>query len=164
MSILENQAIPLMASIKPLRAREASQRWRAAYDLADAQLAAFRLRLFQYILAMDDHVYTNPKPKNEKANEWNVRWSRKIIMPDKDQFERLKTTFKLKLTREEYLAMVQEQTDEAKQRLNYVSEQHPGTPWAQRAQRELRDGFGMQFSDRFWDPRYRDNKVKVPKL
>ena len=164
MTILNDQAIPLMESIKPLRATEPSQRWRAAYDLAYAQLTVFRLRLYQYLLAMDDHVHKNPQTKKKESNEWNVWWSRQIILPDEAQFERLKTAFNLKLTREEYLQMVKDETARAKELLQLVSDQHPETPWAQRAQRELRDGFGMKFSERFWDPRYSSSNVKVPKL
>ena len=44
---LTNEAIGLMEKVKPTRATERIQRWRAGYDLALAQLYIFRLRLFQ---------------------------------------------------------------------------------------------------------------------
>lgn len=163
---LTNQGIALLESIQPLRAQEPSQRWRASYDLATAQLYIFRLRLFQFLLAMDQHANNMPAPKNPMANEWNFWWGGKPIVPDEEQFQRLVAAFKLKLTREEYLAMVDKDVDAAKQRLQTVIADHPGTPWARRAETELGLGFGFRVGDRLWDPSGRRSEaaMRVPKL
>ena len=63
---LVEQAIALLEKIKPLRAAEATQRWRAGYDLSLAQLYIFRLRLYQYLLAMDQHASQMPQPERSE--------------------------------------------------------------------------------------------------
>lgn len=147
-----DEAITLMEKVKPLRADEPSQRWRAGYDLALAQLYIFRLRLFQYLLAMDKHANSMPAPKDQKANEWNFSWNKdSAIVPDEAQFERLKAAFGMKLTREEYLEMVKTEETAATQRLETIKTDHPGTPWSRRAETELAWGFGFAVFDRHWD-------------
>ncbi len=164
------KAIQLLESIEPLRAEESSTRWRANYDLARAQCLAFRVRLFQYMLAMDDHANANPprKPRppatgKKPSNEWNVGRRSKMIVPNDAQYERIKKAFRLKLSKDEFLAELKKQEDRARELYQVVATQHPGTPWARRANWELSRGFGMFFWDRFWDPRYR-NPVKLPKF
>lgn len=163
MSLL-NQAIPLLDKIRPLRDIEASQRWRANYDLAYAQLHAFRIRLFQYMLAMDDHMANNPPPKKQNSNRWNLVRVPRMIEPDERQYGQLKKFFRLTTTREEYLAEVQDRVDEATQLLQGVVLNHPNTPWADRAAYEMKIGFGIEFRDVRRDPRYDNKDIKVPKL
>ena len=165
---LLNQALPMLERIKPLRAREASQRWRANYDLASAQLLSYRVRLFQYLLAMDQHANTNPKPQNKnaggkKSNEWNVRRRPKMIVPDDEQYERVKKAFGVKSSKEEYLKVLKQQEDKAREQYQYVMTEHPRTPWARRAKWELDHGFGMYFQDNFRDPNYEKLNIKFPK-
>lgn len=149
---LVNEAIGLLEGVKPLRAQESSQRWRAGYDLALAQLYVFRLRLFQYLLYMDQHANNMPKPQNPKSNEWNFWQGTKTITPDEAQFDRLKRAFRLPMERDEYLAMVQSEEKKAIGLLDEVVQNHPGTPWAARATQEKRDGFGFVIAERHWDP------------
>lgn len=160
-----NSAIPLMEKIKPLRAKEESSRWRANYDLALAQLYAFRVRLFQYLLAFDDHVNAVPprRPKKPKSNYWDVAWTRVTIEPDDAQFERIRGHFGIKMTKEEYLAKVKEQEETARELFELVKQEHPGTPWARRAEFELSRGFGMRFYERYWHPNY-EKPIEKPKF
>jgi hypothetical protein len=149
---LTNEAIDLMEKVKPERAKEATQRWRAGYDLALAQLYIFRIRLFQYLLAMDKHANNMPAPQNPKANEWNFWWDKdSVVVPDEAQFERLKAAFGMKMTREEYLEMVKTEETAAIERLKAILTEHPGTPWARRAETEINWGFGFRVGDRHWD-------------
>lgn len=165
MSLL-NQAIPLMEGIKPLRATEASQRWRANYDIIMAQLLAYRVRLFQYLLAMDHHANTNPQVTDpQRFNEWNVHRTPKMLEPDDDQFKRIQQAFNLKTSKDEYLSLLKQQEQAARDLYQFVIDEHPRTPWARRAHYELTHGFGMEFRQGFWDPRYREvgAKIKLPK-
>lgn len=160
------QQLAVLENIRPLRDTEVSMRWRANYDLAYAQLITFRIRLFQFLLAIDEHVATNPKPLNRGAqpsNRWNLGRVRKMITPNEDQYARLKSSFNLKTTREEYLAELDVQEKEARRMLESVVALHPNTPWASRAKWELSKGFGMTFSDGFRHPNY-DKKIELPSL
>jgi len=160
-----DRVIVALEKIEKLRASEESPRWRANYDLMLAQCLAFRLRLYQYLLAMDRHVNANPPvvPKNPKSNEWNIGRTQKVFVPDNRQFQRLKKVFNIRLKREKYLAMVKKETDRATRMLRKVIQEHPRTPWARRANFELRIGLGMMIYERFWDPRYNE-PVALPKL
>lgn len=149
---LVNEAIELMEKMKPARASERIQRWRASYDLALAQLHIFRLRLYQYLLAMDRHANNMPAPQNADANEWNFWWDKNAkITPDDAQFERLKAAFGLKLSKAEYVEMVSSEEAAAINRLQQIQTEHAGTPWARRAENELNWGFGFRVGDRRWD-------------
>lgn len=163
--MLINEALGMLDAVRPSRAREPSQRWRAAYDLSYAQLHMFRLRLYQFLLAMDVHANAMPKPKNPKANEWNFwRNKRNNRDPDEAQYERLKTAFKLDMDRAAYIAMVREEEKKAIELLDDVIKNHSDTPWAIRAEREKDDGFGFAVADRLWDPKGVRNTIKLPKL
>ena len=63
---LLNTAIGILERIKPERDSERFDRWRANYDLIQAQCIAYRVRLFQFLLAMDDHAAHMPKPEKWK--------------------------------------------------------------------------------------------------
>ncbi|MEZ6032167.1 MAG: VWA domain-containing protein [Planctomycetaceae bacterium] len=163
---LVEQALGMLEEIKPLRAAEATQRWRADYDLALAQLYIFRLRLYQYLLTMDKHANHMPTPKIPKANEWIVWWSNQTIDPDEVQFSRLKAAFGLKLSRDEYQQMVKTEEASSIERMRMVIVNHPGTPWARRAQTELDLGFGFVVNERVWDLLGKRNEAatRVPNL
>ncbi len=157
-----NRTIGMLEGIKPERDSEDSDRWRANFDLIHAQCVAYRVRLFQFLLAMDDHANSMPKPQKPNTNRWNVGRTRKMIIPDDAQFERLKAAFNIKMTKEEYLAYVKAEEDLASAMYNEVIVNHPGTPWEERANYELRQGFGMQFHEAFRDPRYDSLDIKLP--
>jgi len=163
---LVDQALSMLEKIRPLRDTEASMRWRANYDLAYAQLVTFKIRLFQFLLAIDQHVATNPEPKRKSketpSNRWDARRVPKMIVPDEEQYNRLKKAFGLKFTREEYLAELEIQGKEARNLLQQVVTSHPNTPWAGRAQYELRLGFGMTFVDVYRNPQYDNTAIVVP--
>lgn len=164
---LNNEAIALLEKVRPLRAKEGSQRWRAGYDLAVAQLYIFRLRLYQYLLAMDRHFNDMPKANDPKANRWDFHWDRNaVIVPDEAQFTRLKQAFGMKETREEYLELVKNEETAATDRLKAILTDHPGTPWARRAETELSWGFGFRVAERIWDPtgQRAQAEKRVPKL
>ena len=163
--LLVNEKIALLDEVKPLRATESSQRWRAGYDLAYGQLHIFRLRLYQFLLAMDVHGNNMPAPKNPMANEWNFWRNRDAnIVPDEAQFGRLKQVFQLTMERSEYLTMVASEEKKCFDLLDVVIKEHPGTPWARRAQDEKSDGFGFVVADRLWDPKAVRDTIKLPNL
>ena len=166
MALIE-KSLASLDQLRPLRAKEDSQRWRACFDLMYAQLLSYRIRLFQYLLLLDDHQAKKPKPKDPKHNEWNLGYNKKMIEPDEEQFKRLKAAFKLKMDHSEYLAMLKEQSQLANEAYEFVKKEHEGTPWARRANYEKDQlGYGMHIRSGFRDPRYREvgKRIKVPKF
>jgi hypothetical protein len=153
---LMNAAIAELEKRRPDRDEEADARWRAAYDLVYAQLLAYRVRVFQYLLALDNHLKADPKPKNPKSNHWVRRYAPKLIEPTEQQIKAANVDIKqLEAQRKQALAMY-----------NQIIKDHPDTPWAQRAAQEKAWGFGIELREHYWDPRRWDPAVlaKLPKL
>lgn len=153
MSLL-NQAVQALEKVKPLRESESSPRWRANFDLAAAQVRAYRVRLFQFLLIMDGYLHELPKPASAQHNVWNLQRSREMTSP---------TDRQVTLTKVD-LDELQQQLDQAKQLFEFVRRSHPGTPWANRAEHELRFGFGMRWRSGFRDPRYDRRDITFPSL
>lgn len=153
---LMNQAIGVLEKVKPLRETEESTRWRANFDLAYAQLLAYRVRLFQFLLVMDAHLTDIPKPKVLQNNVWNIGRVQEMLVP---------TDRQVKLTKVD-VDELKSQLEKAKQQFEFVKKTHPNTPWSARAQYELNQGFGMKFYEGFRDPRYDRvmNDIKFPTL
>ncbi len=129
-------------------------RWRAAYDLAYAQLLSYRVRLFQFLLAMDKHNKDAPTPTNKMSNRWSLARGPAMLEPDEQQIKATKVD----------TAELKKQEERAREMYALVIKEHPGTPWAQRAQYELGQGFGMAFYETFRDPRYDTLSIKLPKF
>ena len=141
-----NEAEKRLSKIRPLRAAEESTRWRANYDLMHAQILAYRVRLFQALLALDQHVKSPMIPKSKVSNEWHLQRTPKMLAPDAQV---VKAT---KIDMEE----LKKQEQAARDMLAEVVKNHPNTPWSNRANFELAYGFGFQVIEGFRDPRYRE--------
>lgn len=155
MSMLNDQ-VRVLESVKKLRDKETSQRWRANYELMHAQCLTYRVRLFQLMLALDQHRKQRPVPKNPINNYWDIHRVQDLLEPDKEQIQQTKVD----------LDELQRQHDTARQELEAVIANHPGTPWARRAQWELESGFGMKFVEVFRSPNYdkvATKEIKIPK-
>jgi hypothetical protein len=151
-----NQAAQILEKAKTFREKDESQRWRANFDLAYAQVLAYRVRLFQFLLAMDAYLNNLPQPKDPKNNVWNIVRVKDMLAP---------TDRQIKLTKVD-MNELKKQLELAKAQFEFVIKTHPGTPWANRAEYELSIGFGMKFYEDFRDPRYDRifSEIKVPKL
>lgn len=155
---LLNQASVVLEKIKPLAAKEQSQRWRANYELTYAQCLAYRVRLFQFILALDQHQKAKPVPQGKSNgqpnNAWNIVRVKDMLPPDPEQ---------VKLTKID-LDELNKQLEQAKGMFAQIVKDHPNTPWARRAQNEINSGFGMKFVESYRDPRYDRTDIKLPSL
>lgn len=99
-------------------------RWRAAFDLAMGRLLALRARYFGYnnmLAAMRTSPKTFAQPIN---NEWRLVPSNQVDSID-----------------------VKKVSEKAKKYLQRVVDEHPGTPWALIAERELRLDMGWSWQE-----------------
>ncbi len=111
----------------PHRQQEADPRWQANFDLIYAQLVAYQARIWEYGAACEAFIQS-PKtaPLTKSPNLHLVSWD---ITTKKD-------------TRTEESKPYIER---AKELFGVVLQNHPGTPWAARADWELKRGFGVDF-------------------
>jgi hypothetical protein len=77
-------------------------------------------------------------------NVWNVQHVSEMIEPDEQVVAQTRVD----------LEELEKQRMRAIEMYEYVMQQHPGTPWAQRAAYEKSLGFGITFVSDFYDPRY----------
>lgn len=135
-----------LSAVESLRASEPSLRWRANYDLMSAQLFAYRVRLFEYLIALDQFGKNMPRliPRaNPPHNRWEIRHgSNKLIMPDTVQERAFGVT----------ASQLREFHRNALKQLVAVREEHAGTPWANRAQWEEGRRFGATFRSWYQAP------------
>lgn len=140
------EAQKALEGVAAQRNRDPSLRWRANYDITVAQLIAYQARLYEYVDYIKAFAQT-PKPiKNElgptrPTNRWDGRYVKKTRVEDP----------KVVALRDKSLELYRQ-----------VIKDHPGTPWAARAEYELGRGFGVDLIEDFEDPR-RPN-VKIPVL
>lgn len=125
-----DQAVPLINAAAKLRDHEKSRRWQAHFDLVRGRLLAMKLRCYEYNWACarmkkDPARFTNPK-----SNAWRLQPSTNVRSS----------------------AKAPEIAEEAKRLLQRVIEDHPGTPWALLAQRELKDPFGFEWVETYVPP------------
>jgi len=159
--ILMTEAQRLLEEVKPLREKEASDRWRANYDLILGQLMAYRVRLFQYMIGLDQYARKVPthKFKDAKSNRWSVgiRKGDQLLAPDEQESKLFKVTYE----------DIQAAHQAAIAQLELVQKRHPNTPWSKRAAWELNRGFTPTMSEHFWQPpppRPQGPVTPVPKL
>lgn len=111
------------------RKHEVVPRWKAGYDLAMGRVLAVKIRAESYnkLLAMLKTKITFTNPKN---NVWMLRPSDEIITGS--------ATEKL--------------ADRARMYLNRVIEEHPGTPWAYLAKKELETPLSWKLTEQYQKP------------
>lgn len=125
------------------RDEEASPRWQAGYDLAMGRVMAARVRAEGYN-AMLAEAKRGLKFKHERNNTWQLHYAAEIRTGS--------ALAKAAATAEAYLRR--------------VIDQHPGTPWALHAQRELQTPLGWKWTEDYTDlsppPRVAANDNNAP--
>ncbi|HUY92079.1 MAG TPA: vWA domain-containing protein [Pirellulales bacterium] len=131
--------------IRPLRAKEQSPRWRANYDLMDAQILAYKVRIQEYGVYLGEFMkqpklIKNPLGPTKKTTHWDINTRKETLTGDKTKDDIARATVLLQ----------------------QIVKEHAGTPWAARAQWELNRGFGVDLHEAFYDPRR--GSIKPPNL
>lgn len=134
-----------LKALKSLRAGETSRRWRADYDLMLGQVMAYRVRMFQYMIALQQFsksVATRKFP-DKRVNQWAIGiGANEMLKPDEQQLRATKVS----------LEELEGARRAALKQFAFVQEEHPKTPWAARAAWEMTRGFGMTYVERYVPP------------
>ena len=125
-----NEALVPITEVVKLRDRETSRRWQAHYDLIRGRLLAMKIRCAEYQTACAKMKKDAPKFQDAKSNAWRLVPTEDILSGDK-------------------VARVAKETSALLER---VVEDHPNTPWALLARRELKDPFGFKWVETYVPP------------
>jgi hypothetical protein len=136
-----DEALAPITAVARQRDRETSRRWQAHYDLARGRLLAVKVRCASYNAACAQMKKDPKKFAKEASNAWRLVPTQELDLGDKAKLA----------------------ADEAKVLLKRVVTDHPGTPWALLAQRELRDPFGFRWEETFVPPRPRMDEQAAAK-
>ena len=144
------EAQKALERVKPQRERESSPRWRANFDLIYGQVLAYQVRLYEYGARLQMYSQ-NPKPiKNIRgAKQPTNRWD----------FGSTPITITDNVTGETRAL--------AQQTLQQILVDHAGTPYATRADWELKRNFGVDLNEGYVNPnlqRPSTPRPNVPKL
>ncbi len=126
---------------------EISPRWQANYDLMRGQVVAYQARLFEYAAAMEYYAKRPPTAPPIKGTteleDFEVGLQKQLRAEEKSR-PLMERAFKL---------------------LKVVPQKHPGTPWAARAEWEMKRGFGIRLVPDY-EPIVRNGKptIPIPKL
>jgi hypothetical protein len=107
------------------RSKLTSPRWQAEFDLAFGRVLANKARLDGY-----NSMLAALKRGNTFTKETSTEW----ILEPADHFETEST--------------IKRMADKARQNLERVIQEHPGTPWAKIAEQELKLPLGWRWSER----------------
>ena len=119
--------------MKRLRKDEPELRWRGNYDLMIGQLMAYKVRVYEYGAYLE-HFAANPKkvplhkPPDLKLRHWKTGTRKEMLTKD---------------VTGEYL-------ERANELLAECAANHPGTPYAARADWERNRGYGVTLDPVYW--------------
>jgi len=130
-----DEALGPINAVAKLRDRETSRRWQAHYDLIRGRLLAMKVRCYEYNWACARLKKDPPKFSNLRFNAWR-------LVPDQAI---------------QYSEKAVAAGREAQALLHRVVEEHPTTPWALLAERELKDPLGFKWMETYVPPRPRNN-------
>jgi hypothetical protein len=132
-AITVDEALSPINAVAKLRDRETSRRWQAHYDLIRGRLLAMKVRCYEYNWACARLKKDPPKFADPKSNTWR-------LVPD---------------TAIQFSEKAAAAAKEAQMLLQRVIDDHPTTPWALLAQRELKDPLGFKWVETYVPPRPR---------
>jgi hypothetical protein len=144
-----DKAIQMMKTLEKDRPHEYSPRWQANFDLVYGQLYAYTVRIYEYGAGLEEFKRNPPKdvpftkPPNLRLVHWDIYTQKRLLSAEKGQ---------------EYI-------DRANELFAKVIKEHPGTPWAARAEWEISRGYGVGLTPAYDYPRPPGKEpVPTPKL
>jgi len=136
-----DEAMRVISPVAKLRDRETSRRWQAHYDLIRGRLLAMKVRCYEYNWACARMKKDPPKFSSPKSNAWR-------LVPD---------------TAIKFSEKAATAAREAEALLRRVVDDHPATPWALLAERELKDPLGFKWVETYVAPPRRNNNAAEAK-
>lgn len=130
---------PTIVSVVKRRDHETSRRWQAHYDLIRGRLLAMKTRCIEYNTACAKMKKDSPKFTKPSSNAWRMVPDKEVHLKGKDLAD----------------------AKEAQVLLERVVKDHPGTPWALLAKRELKDSFGFRWEEVTVAPRPKMNESEA---
>lgn len=131
-----DDAIAPINAVAGMRNRETSRRWQAQYDLTRGRLLAMQVRSEVYNRACGKMKKDAPKFTNPDSNAWRLVPDPEILYANK---------------------ALTAAASQAVELLKKVVAEHPNTPWALLAQRELKDPLGFKWVEARMPPTRRNN-------
>lgn len=136
-----DEALRPITEVVKVRDRETSRRWQAHYDLIRGRLLTVKIRCKEYNWACAKMIKDAPKFTKPSSNAWRLVPDQEIHYSDKAKVA----------------------GDEAQLLLQRVVNEHPGTPWAVLAQRELKDPLGFKWIEVTLPPRPKPQDMPAAK-
>ena len=124
-----------IAAMERQRREEASPRWQANYDVMYAQVIAYQARMYEYGAYLEEFI-KNPKkapltrPPNLRFVGWEITTRHETITGEK----------------------IKPYVERATAKFREVINNHAGTPWAARAEVELKRGYGVHLVEDYDAP------------
>jgi hypothetical protein len=134
-----DEALGPINAVAKYRDRETSRRWQAHYDLIRGRLLAMKVRCYEYNWACARMKKDPPKFTNPRSNAWR-------LVPDRAI---------------QYSEKAAAAAREAESLLQRVVDEHPATPWALLARRELKDPLGFKWVETYIPPPRRNNDAEA---
>ncbi len=119
------------------RSRVTGGRWQGYYDTIRGRLLAMKVRCYEYNWACARMKRDPPRFTNPEHNAWR-------LVPDTNIL---------------YSKIATAAAREAEALLRRVVAEHPGTPWAMMAQRELKDPFGFKWVETYVNPAVHETRT-----
>ena len=118
-----NKLYPLLQAGEKDREKLKEPRWRAGYDLAMGRVLAMKVRFEGYNKMLAEMKSTPQAFKKKESNQWKILASKEILAG----------------------ADIKKMEKQASAYLKRVIDEHPGTPWATLAAKELGTPMGWQW-------------------
>jgi hypothetical protein len=125
-----NESLGPITAVVKNRDHETSRRWQAHYDLIRGRLLAMKIRCAEYQTACAKMKKDPLKFKDAKSNAWRLVPTEEILSGER----------------------VEKVAKETRALLQRVVDDHPNTPWALLAKRELKDPFGFKWDETYVKP------------
>jgi Mg-chelatase subunit ChlD len=135
------------------RAKETSKRWQAHYDLMMGRLLASKVRCDEYNWALAQMKVAPKTPQKKENNAWDLVGDPEIAFGRKEgSAASAKAATNVKKSDPKATEKAKADADAAMKYLKRVVADHPNTPWAQMAQRELDTPLGFRWQEAFQPP------------